>query len=126
MKVFQIGNYRESIFFSSQFSLRKNLIQSEFQNELLEYIDRQLLLINDVKERRLLTIAGANQICAQLCVLRQIYTVAVETEIVVMEIVYLLLLIRNYYGVKLGALFSSKDMPEYDTSQRNLLSNEIV
>lgn len=55
-----MGNYRESIFFSSQFSLRKNLIQSEFQNELLDYIDRQLLLIDEVKASGLLTIAGAN------------------------------------------------------------------
>lgn len=58
--------------------------------------------------------------------LRQIYTVAVETEIVIMEIVYLLLLIRNYYGTKLGARFVSKDMPEYDNSQSNLLCNEII
>ena len=43
-----------------------------------------------------------------------------------MEIVYLLLLIRNYYGTKLGARFVSKDMPEYDNSQSNLLCNEII
>ena len=43
-----------------------------------------------------------------------------------MEIIYLLLLTRNYYGTRLDNLFASKDMPEYDNSQQNLLSNEII
>ncbi|CAL6033252.1 Conserved_hypothetical protein [Hexamita inflata] len=116
IKLLIVKNYQESDFYSQLSTLRSQIIQTTYRNELTLYIDQQFELVFQSLQLNAITPSHAQSINSQLSVLRQMYKLVFECYVIAQQY-QLLVHLENRTKIQETIQFNFMQPADYEMFQ---------